>query len=252
MHFKALEDKLGYVFKNQKLLELALIHKSSNNISNNERLEFLGDTILNSIISEYLFEKFPNEKEGLLTRMRSHLVKGETLSKKANKIDTSFMNNLKNNVSQGKINEAKIICSQENTPVGRMLHKGISRLGRPLEDISTSIDNVATLEVSNMEKNLSILATISGAAPMIGFLGTVLGMMNTFHKMADGAKDSGVEIGDLSEGIMYAMTTTVAGLIVGIVAYLGYNLLVAKVDKVVHKMEDSSLEFMDLLNEPAQ
>ena len=87
MHFKALEDKLGYVFKNQKLLELALIHKSSNNISNNERLEFLGDTILNSIISEYLFEKFPNEKEGLLTRMRSHLVKGETLSKKANKID---------------------------------------------------------------------------------------------------------------------------------------------------------------------
>lgn len=171
---------------------------------------------------------------------------------KANKIDTSFMNNLKNNVSQGKINEAKIICSQENTPVGRMLHKGISRLGRPLEDISTSIDNVATLEVSNMEKNLSILATISGAAPMIGFLGTVLGMMNTFHKMADGAKDSGVEIGDLSEGIMYAMTTTVAGLIVGIVAYLGYNLLVAKVDKVVHKMEDSSLEFMDLLNEPAQ
>lgn len=171
---------------------------------------------------------------------------------KANKIDTSFMENLKNNVTQGNINEAKSICSEENTPVGRMLHKGISRLGRPLEDISTSIENVANLEVSNMEKNLSILATISGAAPMIGFLGTVLGMMNTFHKMSDGAKDSGIEIGDLSEGIMYAMTTTVAGLVVGIIAYLGYNLLVAKVDKVVHKMEDSSLEFMDLLNEPAK
>jgi biopolymer transport protein ExbB len=171
---------------------------------------------------------------------------------KANKIDTSFMENLKNNVSKGKINEAKAICSEENTPVGRMLHKGISRLGRPLEDISTSIENVANIEVSNMEKNLSILATISGAAPMIGFLGTVLGMMNTFHKMSDGAKDSGVEIGDLSEGIMYAMNTNVAGLVVGIIAYLGYNLLVAKVDKVVHKMEDSSLEFMDLLNEPAK
>ena len=130
-----------------------------------------------------------------------------------------------------------------------MLDKGISRLGRPLKDISTSIENVANLEISNMEKNLSILATISGAAPMIGFLGTVLGMMNTFHKMAEGAEESGIQIGDLSEGIMYAMTTTVAGLILGIIAYLGYNLLVSKVDKVVHKMEDSSVEFMDLLNE---
>lgn len=169
---------------------------------------------------------------------------------KASKIDASFMNDLKNNVSQGKLEEAKALCSDSNTPVSRMLHKGISRLGRPLKDISTSIENVANLEVSNMEKNLSILATISGAAPMIGFLGTVLGMMNTFHKMSEGAEESGIQIGDLSEGIMYAMTTTVAGLVVGIIAYLGYNLLVAKVDKVVHKMEDSSLEFMDLLNEP--
>lgn len=169
---------------------------------------------------------------------------------KASKIDKSFMSSLKSNVSQGKIEEAKKLCTEANTPVGRMLHKGIARLGRPLKDISTSIENVANLEVSNLEKNLSILATISGAAPMIGFLGTVLGMMNTFHKMSSGAEESGVQIGDLSEGIMYAMTTTVAGLVVGIIAYLGYNLLVAKVDKVVHKMEDSSLEFMDLLNEP--
>lgn len=171
--------------------------------------------------------------------------------KKASTIDSTFMVNLKNNVSQGKLEEAKGICASSDTPVGRMLHKGISRLGRPLEDISASIGNVRNLEISNMEKNLSILATISGAAPMIGFLGTVLGMMNTFHKMSQGSEESGIKIGDLSEGIMYAMTTTVAGLIVGIIAYLGYNLLVAKVDKVVHKMEDASIEFMDLLNEPA-
>jgi biopolymer transport protein ExbB len=161
------------------------------------------------------------------------------------------MASLKNNVSQGKLDEAKKLCAASNTPVGRMLHKGISRLGRPLRDISTSIENVSNLEISNMEKNLSILATISGAAPMIGFLGTVLGMMNTFHKMSAGSEESGVQIGDLSEGIMYAMATTVAGLVVGIIAYLGYNLLVSKVDKVVHKMEDASLNFMDLLNEPA-
>lgn len=170
---------------------------------------------------------------------------------KASKIDSSFMASLKNSVSQGRLDEAKQLCESSNTPVGRMLHKGISRLGRPLRDISTSIENVSTLEISNMEKNLSILATISGAAPMIGFLGTVLGMMNTFHKMAAGSEESGVQIGDLSEGIMYAMATTVAGLVVGIIAYLGYNLLVSKVDKVVHKMEDASLNFMDLLNEPA-
>lgn len=171
--------------------------------------------------------------------------------KKASSIDSTFMVNLKNNVSQGKLDEAKTICATSDTPVGRMLHKGISRLGRPLEDISTSIGNVRNLEISNMEKNLSILATISGAAPMIGFLGTVLGMMDTFHKMSKGSEESGIKIDDLSEGIMFAMTTTVAGLIVGIIAYLGYNLLVAKVDKVVHKMEDASIEFMDLLNEPA-
>lgn len=175
-----------------------------------------------------------------------------TSIQKASKINPTFMKDLKNHVSQGQITEAKQLCAASPTPVGRMLDKGISRLGRPLKDISASIENVANLEISNMEKNLSILATISGAAPMIGFLGTVLGMMNTFHKMSAGSEQSGVQIADLSEGIMYAMTTTVAGLIVGIVAYLGYNLLVAKVDKVVHKMEDSSLEFLDLLNEPSK
>ena len=170
---------------------------------------------------------------------------------KASSINPKFMAKLKDSVAQGNLDEAKEICATSNTPVGRMLHKGISRLGKTLNDISTSIENVGKLEISTMEKNLSILATISGVAPMIGFLGTVLGMMNTFHKMSDGAENSGIQIGDLSEGIMYAMATTVAGLIVGIIAYLGYNLLVSKIDNVVHKMEDASLEFMDLLDQPA-
>ena len=170
---------------------------------------------------------------------------------KAATISPSFMGDLKNSVAQENLEKAKDICATSNTPVGRMLHKGISRLGKPLNDISAAIENVGKLEISTMEKNLSILATIAGAAPMIGFLGTVLGMMNTFHKMSAGSETSGIQIGDLSEGIMYAMATTVAGLIVGIIAYLGYNLMVSKVDKVVHKMEDASLEFMDLLDQPA-
>ena len=174
-----------------------------------------------------------------------------TAIQKASKIDPAFMSSIKTYVSDGKFEEAKALCKSTSTPVSRMLEKGISRLGRPLEDISTSVENVGKLEVSTMEKGLSILATISGAAPMIGFLGTVIGMMSTFHQMAAGGS-GGVKIEDLSEGIMFAMTTTVAGLIVGIIAYLGYNLLVAKVDKVVHDMEDKSMEFMDLLHQPAK
>lgn len=174
-----------------------------------------------------------------------------TYIRKATKIDTAFMSNIKNYVSQGKIEEAKALCKATNTTVSRMVEKGISRLGRPLEDISTSIENVARLEVSTMEKNLSILATISGAAPMLGFLGTVIGMMDTFHQMAVGSADGGIQIEDLSQGIMYAMTTTVGGLVVGIMAYLGYNLMVAKVDKVVNHIEDTSMEFMDILHAPS-
>ena len=170
---------------------------------------------------------------------------------KASKINPSFMGNIKKAVSEGQFDEAKKICQTEDSPTSRMISKGVSRLGRPLEDISTAIENVGKLEVSTMEKNLSILATIAGAAPMIGFLGTVLGMMDTFHQMASGG-NGGIQIEDLSSGIMYAMATTVAGLIVGIIAYLGYNLLVSKVDKVVHNMEDKALEFMDLLHQPAE
>jgi len=173
-----------------------------------------------------------------------------TAIQKASKMDPEFMSTIKDFVTEGKFEEAKVLCGKNDTPVSRMLEKGISRLGRPLKDISTSIETVGKLEVSVMEKNLSILATISGAAPMIGFLGTVIGMMSTFHEMAQGGA-GGVKIENLSQGIMFAMTTTVAGLIVGIIAYLGYNTLVAKVDKVVHDMEDKSMEFMDLLHQPA-
>lgn len=173
-----------------------------------------------------------------------------TAIQKASKLNPEFMSRIKDFVSDGKFSEAKQLCGENDTPVARMIEKGISRLGRPLEDISTSIETVGKLEVSMMEKGLSILATISGAAPMIGFLGTVIGMMSTFHEMALGG-NGGVKIEDLSQGIMFAMTTTVVGLIVGIIAYLAYNTLVAKVDKVVHDMEDKSMEFMDLLQQPA-
>lgn len=173
-----------------------------------------------------------------------------TAIQKASKMDPEFMTGVKDFVVAGEFDQAKVLCGSHDTPVSRMLEKGISRLGRPLEDISTSIETVGKLEVSVMEKNLSILATISGAAPMIGFLGTVLGMMSTFHEMAQGGA-GGVKIENLSQGIMFAMTTTVVGLIVGIIAYLAYNTLVAKVDKVVHDMEDKSMEFMDLLHQPA-
>lgn len=173
-----------------------------------------------------------------------------TAIQKASKLDPAFMDNIKKYVAESKFDEAKSLCEENNTPVSRMVGKGISRLGRPLEDISTAIENVGKLEISTMEKNLSILGTISGAAPMIGFLGTVLGMMSTFHEMAMGGQ-AGVQMEKMSVGIMFAMTTTVAGLIVGIIAYLGYNLLVSKVDRVVHDMEDKSMEFMDLLHQPA-
>lgn len=174
-----------------------------------------------------------------------------TAIQKASKLDPAFMSSIKGFVTEGKFEEAKTLCQNNSTPVSRMLEKGISRLGRPLEDISTSVENVGKLEISTMEKGLSILATISGAAPMIGFLGTVIGMMSTFHQMSSGGNGA-VKIEDLSQGIMFAMTTTVAGLIVGIISYLGYNLLVAKIDKVVHDMEDKSMEFMDLLHQPAK
>lgn len=169
--------------------------------------------------------------------------------KAATDYDANFMSQIKDNISNGNMKAAKVLCSQKNTPVARLTEKGISRIGSPLEDINTAIENAGKLEVYKLEKNVSILATISGAAPMIGFLGTVIGMVLAFHTLATSSGQA--EMGTLAEGIYTAMTTTVAGLIVGIIAYIGYNHLVVKTDKVVHQMEATAVEFLDLLNEPA-
>lgn len=167
----------------------------------------------------------------------------------ASKIDINFMNNIKMNITNGKIDAAKMLCAQTNSPVARLTEKGISRIGKPLEDINTAIENAGKLEIYKLEKNVSMLATISGAGPMIGFLGTVIGMILAFHKMASAGGQ--IEVGALAEGIYTAMTTTVAGLVVGIVAFMGYNHLVVKTDKVVHQMEANATDFLDLLNEPS-
>ncbi|SHJ70842.1 outer membrane transport energization protein ExbB [Aquimarina spongiae] len=169
--------------------------------------------------------------------------------KAASKYDESFMHQIRDNVASGKIEAAKILCAQTNNPVARLTEKGISRIGHPLEDINKAIENAGRLEVYKLEKNVGILATVAGAAPMIGFLGTVIGMILAFHNLASssGTADMGV----LAEGIYTAMTTTVGGLVVGIVAYIGYNHLVVRTDKVIHTMEAQAVDFLDLLNEPA-
>ncbi|MGA8853281.1 MAG: MotA/TolQ/ExbB proton channel family protein [Christiangramia sp.] len=169
--------------------------------------------------------------------------------KAATHVDKNFMLQIKDNVLNGNIESAKIRCAQSDSPVARLTEKGISRIGSPLDDINTAIENAGRLEVYKLEKNVSILATIAGAAPMIGFLGTVIGMVLAFHELATSSGQA--QMGALAEGIYTAMTTTVAGLIVGIIAYIGYNHLVVKTDKVVHQMEATAVDFLDLLNEPA-
>ncbi|MGB5228182.1 MotA/TolQ/ExbB proton channel family protein [Eudoraea sp.] len=168
--------------------------------------------------------------------------------KAASQIDKNFMNQIRDHVMNGKLEAAKILCAQTDSPVARLTEKGISRIGKPLDDINTAIENAGTLEVYKLEKNVNVLATVAGAGPMIGFLGTVIGMILAFHQMASSGGQA--EMGALASGIYTAMTTTVAGLIVGIVAYMGYNHLVNRTDKVVHKMEANAVEFLDLLNEP--
>ena len=168
--------------------------------------------------------------------------------KAASKIDKNFMNQIRDHVTNGKLEAAKILCAQTDSPVARLTEKGVSRIGKPLDDINTAIENAGTLEVYKLEKNVSILATVAGAAPMIGFLGTVIGMILAFHEMASSGGQA--EMGSLASGIYTAMTTTVAGLVVGIIAYIGYNHLVNRTDKVVHAMEANAVDFLDLLNEP--
>lgn len=169
--------------------------------------------------------------------------------KAASHMDNNFMHQIRDYVANGNIQAAKVLCAQQNSPVSRLTEKGISRIGSPLDDINTAIENAGRLEVYKLEKNVSILATIAGAAPMIGFLGTVIGMVLAFHQLATSSGQA--EMGSLAEGIYTAMTTTVAGLIVGIIAYIGYNHLVVRTDKIVHQMEATAVDFLDLLNEPA-
>jgi len=168
----------------------------------------------------------------------------------ATKEDKNFMNQIKDYIHGGKIDSALNACRKQNTPSARMIEKGISRIGRPMQDVQVAIENVGNLEVSKLEKGLVIMATIAAGAPMLGFLGTVLGMVQTFYNMAQNASGI-IEMSALSEGMYQAMVTTIGGLIVGILAMFAYNFLVARIDRVVRQLEGRTMEFMDLLNEPA-
>jgi len=168
--------------------------------------------------------------------------------RKASETDANFMNRIREYIHEDKIDSALALCQSKSTPVARMIEKGIQRIGRPLSDVNTAIENVGNLEISKLEASLPFLATISGGAPMIGFLGTVIGMIQAFYDMSMAGNN--IDVSLLSNGIYTAMVTTVAGLIVGIFAYFGYNFLVARVEKVVFDLEAKTSEFMDLLNEP--
>ncbi len=166
--------------------------------------------------------------------------------KKASKEDENFLRSIKNFVEGKDIKAAKTLCQNTDSPISRMIEKGVDRINKPMTDISAAIENQGKLEIFKMESNLANLATIAGAAPMIGFLGTVIGMIVAFHEMASAGGNIDVEM--LSKGIYTAMVTTVAGLVVGIIAYIAYNYLVTKVDKVIFQLEAKTTEFLDLLH----
>ena len=169
--------------------------------------------------------------------------------KAAAQIDKNYMNQIRDNILNGNLEAAKILSQKNNSPVARLIEKGISRIGKPLEDINSAIENAGKLEIYKLEKNVSVLATIAGAAPMMGFLGTVIGMIIAIHEIANAGGQ--IDIKMLSDGLYTAMTTTVAGLIVGIISYVAYNHLIVRTNKVVYHMEAHTIEFLDLLNEPA-
>jgi biopolymer transport protein ExbB len=169
--------------------------------------------------------------------------------KRAADVDQNFMNNIRNSVQNGNIEAAKNLCSHTDTPIARLVEKGLQRIGKPLRDIDAAIENTGNLELFRMEKNLSILASIAGAAPMIGFFGTVTGMIQAFYNMAS---QQNVTPGVLAGGIYQALITTAVGLGVGIFAYIAYNLLVSNVEKVLYNMERTTVEFMDMLQEPSK
>ncbi len=168
----------------------------------------------------------------------------------AGKDDKSFMNRIRDFIHNGDIDSALKLSRSTNTPASRMIEKGITRIGRPMQDVQVAVENVGNLEVAKLEKGLVIMATIAAGAPMLGFLGTVLGMVQTFFNMAQNASGI-IEMSALSEGMYQAMVTTIGGLIVGILAMFAYNFLVARIDRVIRNLEAKTLEFMDLMNEPA-
>lgn len=163
--------------------------------------------------------------------------------------ETNFMNNIRDFIHNGRIDSAKSLCRNNQSPIARMIAKGIVRIGRPLTDINAAIENVGKLEIAQLEKNIAVLATVAGAAPMLGFLGTVIGMVRAFYNMSMAGPN--IDISLLAGGIYEAMITTITGLTVGIIAYICYNILVARIEKVVFMLEARATEFMDLLHEPA-
>ncbi len=169
--------------------------------------------------------------------------------RKASKEEAGFLAKIKDYIMDGKLDSAKDYCARSNNPSARMIEKGISRLGKPMDSISASIENTGKLEVMRLEQRLSFLATAAGAAPMIGFLGTTIGMIMVF---IDLMSTNALNVQTIAPGTMTAMVTTVEGLIVGIVAFIGYNFLVARIGRLVYQMENDALEFMDLLHEPSK
>ena len=172
------------------------------------------------------------------------------LIRKAGKMDNNFMNDIHDLIHDGKINSALELCRQYDSPIARLVEKGIERIGRPLNDIQTAVENMGNVEVARLEKNLPMLATIAGGAPMIGFLGTVTGMIRAFFNMSTAGNN--IDITLLSGGIYEAMVTTVGGLFVGIIAYFGYNFLTSQISNLVFKMENTTIEFIDMLHEPSE
>ena len=168
---------------------------------------------------------------------------------KAGKIDRNFMKDIRDMIHEGKIKSAIALCQKYDSPVARLVEKGIERIGRPLTDIQAAVENMGNVEVARLEKGLPMLATIAGGAPMIGFLGTVTGMIRAFFEMANAGNN--IDITLLSGGIYEAMVTTVGGLFVGIIAYFGYNYLSSQISNLVFKMESTTIEFIDMLHEPA-
>lgn len=168
--------------------------------------------------------------------------------RKASQIDANFMRNVKDYILQGNIEGAKSLCRATNSPVAKIIEKGIQRIGRPVKDIENAIESAGKIEISKLEKNVGILNTIAGLAPMFGFLGTILGVITIFHEIS--IKNS-IEIGTISGGLYVKMITSAAGLFIGMLAFAAYSFLTNRIDREMRNMELSAIDFIDLLEEPA-